>query len=115
MISAGGVIDMVNKLINPSVSYISYQCDTSGVLSIKAFDRELVRYFSANGEIWVFFNVPNENRFRYIVIKPRLFNSFLLYRALHNATYKERETHRVNETNILLYKQQKFDGALKEE
>ena len=114
MVTAGNLIDMVNKIVKKHDLFVTYSCDNSGVLTIKAFGREIARYFG-NGDIWIFFNNPNPETGvkevpRFVQIKHHLFNSFRVYREICKSTYQEREQNRIKTKAQVMYSTQKFDG-----
>jgi hypothetical protein len=51
MLTAGQTIDIFHRIVKRLDSFTTYECDTAGILRIYAFDREVVRYFSGNGEV----------------------------------------------------------------
>ena len=96
MLTAGQTIDIFHRIIKPLDSYTTYECDTAGVLRIYAFAREVVRFFSGNGEAWVFYNgIDGCTETRCEKIKTCFFPSIVLYMAIRRATYEERGVKRI--------------------
>jgi hypothetical protein len=90
MLTAGQTIDIFHRIVKRLDSFTTYECDTAGILRIYAFDREVVRYFSGNGEAWVFFKgIEGCTETRCEKIKTRFFPSIALYFAIRRATYGE--------------------------
>ena len=96
MLTAGQTIDIFHRIVKPLDSFTTYECDSAGVLRIYAFGREVVRFFSGNGEAWVFFKgIDGCTETRCEKIKTRLFPSIALNIAIRRATYEERGTGRI--------------------
>lgn len=104
MLTAGQTIDIFHRIIKPLDSYTTYECDTTGVLRIYAFDREVVRYFSGNGEAWVFFNgIDGCTETRCEKIKTHFFPSIALHMAIRRATYGERGASRIKRKYVAIF------------
>jgi hypothetical protein len=96
MLTAGQTIDIFHRIIKPLDSFTTYECDTAGVLRIHAFGREVVRFFSGNGEAWVFFKgIDGCTETRCEKIKTHFFPPIALYLAIRRATYEERGAKRI--------------------
>ena len=104
MLTAGQTIDIFHRIIKPLDSFTTYDCDTAGVLRIHAFDREVVRFFSGNGEAWVFFKgIDGCTETRCKKIQTRFFPSIALYIAIRQATYEERGSQRIKRKYAFIY------------
>ena len=108
MLTDGQTIDIFHRIIKPLDSFTKYECDTAGVLRIYAFDREVVRFFSGNGEAWVFYkgikDIYGVTETRCEKIKTHFFPSIALYMAIRRATYEERESKRINRKYVVIFK-----------
>lgn len=90
MLTAGKVIDIATKAVEDF--FVTFARNTAGVVSIIAHNREVLRYFSGNGEVWVFFQLPGEQEPRCVVVKAGPFNAFRLWRMVRLSTVPDRAT-----------------------
>lgn len=90
MLTAGKVIDIADKAAEDI--FATFARTTAGVVTIIAHNRELLRYFSGTGEVWVFFQLPGEKEPRCVVVKAGPFNAFRVRRMVRLSTVPDRAT-----------------------
>lgn len=90
MLTAGKVIDIATKAAEDF--FVTFARDTAGVVTLIAHNREVLRYFSGNGEVWVFFRLPGEEEPRCVAVKPGPFNVFRVRRMVRLSTVLDRLT-----------------------
>ena len=90
MLTAGKVIDIATKAAEDI--FATFSRDRSGVVSLIAHNREVLRYFSGNGEVWVFFRLPGEEEPRCVAVKVGPFNAFRVRRMVRLSTVPDRAT-----------------------
>ena len=90
MLTAGKVIDIATKAAEDI--FATFSQDRCGVVSLIAHNREVLRYFSGTGEVWVFFQVPGEEEPRCVAVKAGPFNAFRVRRMVRLSTVPDRAT-----------------------